>query len=101
MFDGAASMDLVTCFNKELTGVRKSGVKIGSSLRWHPEFIHEWQRTGGELNAEWIEALMGWPIGWTGCTPLETDKFQAWWQLHGIFSPANTDYPHQKCDLQG
>lgn len=87
MFDGAASMDLVTCFNKELTGVRKSGVKIGSSLRWHPEFIHEWQRTGGELNAEWIEALMGWPVGWTDCTPLETDKFQAWWQLHGGSCP--------------
>lgn len=86
MFDKGATMDLVTCFNKEMTGTRKSGARIGNSLRWHPEFIHEWQRTGGELNAEWIEALMGWPIGWTGFMPLEMDRFLEWWQLHGIFS---------------
>ena len=83
LFDAAADMDLVTCFRKETVGQRPSGAKIGSSLRWHPEFINEWQRTGGELNAEWIEALMGWPIGWTACTPLEMDKFRAWLQLHG------------------
>ena len=30
------------------------------------------------LNPDWVEALMGWPIGWTDLKPLETDKFQAW-----------------------
>jgi len=83
MFDAAAEMDLVSCFRKETTGMRPSGAKIGSSLRWHPEFIYEWQRTGGELNAEWIEALMGWPIGWTACAPLETARFQQWLNSHG------------------
>ena len=83
MFDCAADMDLVSCYRKEMGETRPSGAKIGSSLRWHPEFINEWQRTGGELNAEWIEALMGWPIGWTACTPLEMDRFRAWWRLHG------------------
>jgi hypothetical protein len=29
---------------------------------------------GGALNPPWVEWLMGWPIGWTGCEPLETDK---------------------------
>ena len=99
-------MDLVTCFNKELTGVRKSGVKIGSSLRWHPEFINEWQRTGGELNAEWIEVLMGWPIGWTGSTPLEMDKCQAWLRLHGAccetpqlpFNKSNSQLSQPNCE---
>lgn len=31
------------------------------------------------LNMEW---LMGWPTGWSGTEPLETDKFQLWWRLH-------------------
>lgn len=28
----------------------------------------------GKLNPPWVEWLMGWPLGWTGCEPLETDK---------------------------
>lgn len=81
-----AAADFVTCWRKENNGgIRPSGAAIGSSLRWHPEFIHEWQRTGGELNAQWIEALMGWPIDWTDLKPLETVKFQSWLQLHGGF----------------
>jgi hypothetical protein len=86
LFDKPATMDLVTCERKETTGCRPSGAKIGSSLRWHPEFINEWQRTGGELNAEWTEVLMGWPVGWTDLQPLETDRFRRWWQQHGAFS---------------
>jgi hypothetical protein len=30
--------------------------------------------TGGKLSPLWVEWLMGWPIGWTGCEPLATDK---------------------------
>ncbi len=26
--------------------------------------------------------LMGWPIGWTDCAPLETGKFHLWQQQH-------------------
>ena len=40
---------------------------------------------GGVPNPEWIEWLMGWPIGQSGTTPLETDKFQSWLQQHGRF----------------
>ena len=29
---------------------------------------------GGKLNPRWVEWLMGWPIAWTGCEPLATDK---------------------------
>ena len=35
---------------------------------------------GGNLNPNWVEWLMGWPVGWTGLKPLETDKFQSWLQ---------------------
>lgn len=41
--------------------------------------------TTGQLNPEWVEWLMGWPIGWTALKPLETAKFQEWQQQHGIF----------------
>ncbi len=37
------------------------------------------------LNPEWVEWLMGWPIGWTDCAPLETDRFQRWLRSHGDF----------------
>jgi hypothetical protein len=37
------------------------------------------------LNPEWVEWLMGWPLGWTDLKPLETDKFQQWQQKHGNF----------------
>ena len=38
---------------------------------------------GGKLNPQWVEWLMGWPIGWTDSNVLETDKFQQWQNLHG------------------
>ena len=40
---------------------------------------------GGSLNPEWVEWLMGWPIGWTDLEPLETARFQEWLQQHGEF----------------
>jgi hypothetical protein len=30
-----------------------------------------------------LEAMMGWPIGWTLLAPLETDRFQQWLSSHG------------------
>lgn len=38
----------------------------------------------GPLNPEWVEWLMGWPAGWTGYAPLETGRFLAWRQQHGL-----------------
>jgi len=56
--------DAQTCFQKEMVGVRKSGAKIGSSLRWCPEFIREALRTGGYVNPSWLAVLMGFPENW-------------------------------------
>ena len=36
------------------------------------------------LNPDWVEWLMGWPIGQTALKPLETAKFQEWQQQHSI-----------------
>jgi hypothetical protein len=38
---------------------------------------------GGKLNPTWVEWLMGWPLGWTGLEPLETDRFRLWLASHG------------------
>lgn len=43
------------------------------------------QQVGGPLNPEWVEWLMGWPIGWTALQPLEMAKFREWQQQHGAF----------------
>lgn len=37
---------------------------------------------GGQLNPDWVEWLMGFPIGWTALKPLATRKFQKWYELH-------------------
>lgn len=37
----------------------------------------------GEMCPSCVEAMMGWPIGWSDLAPLETDKFRQWWQAHG------------------
>jgi hypothetical protein len=68
--------DALTCYRKVTTGRRPSGANIGSSLRWCPEYIREWLRTGGDINPEWIEVLMGFPIGWTAVADLETPSSQ-------------------------
>lgn len=39
---------------------------------------------GGPLNPNWVEWLMGWPIGWTDLKPLETGKFLEWQQQHSL-----------------
>lgn len=57
---------------------RKENSSRGVSL---PE---ELVRNGqpGRLNPEWVEWLMGWPIGWTELKPLETGRFQEWLRQH-------------------
>ena len=38
---------------------------------------------GGALNPDWVEWLMGWPVGWTDLKPLATDKYRLWLEQHG------------------
>ena len=37
----------------------------------------------GPLHPNYAEWLMGFPIGWTGLQPLETQSYQQWQQKHG------------------
>lgn len=38
------------------------------------------------LHPLFAELVMMWPLGWTDCTPLATDKFQRWFDSHGKHS---------------
>jgi hypothetical protein len=38
----------------------------------------------GRLNPQFVEWLMGWPIGWTALQPLAMDKFREWRRQHGV-----------------
>ncbi|GAF76301.1 unnamed protein product, partial [marine sediment metagenome] len=42
------------------------------------------QKVGGQLNPRWVEWLMGVPIGWVSCAPLEMHRFRSWQQKHGV-----------------
>jgi hypothetical protein len=42
------------------------------------------EKPPAQLNADWVEWLMGWPLGWTDLKPLEMDKFHSWQQQHGM-----------------
>lgn len=33
---------------------------------------------GGQLNPDWVEWLMGWPIGWTSLGPLNQTEYHEW-----------------------
>jgi hypothetical protein len=48
-------------------------------------------RTGGQLNPNWVDWLIGFPVGHTGLDALETPKFQQWLRSHGVCSADQQD----------
>jgi hypothetical protein len=74
-------------------GNEKSGGYLGewggSGARKQMASLVPAEEMFGPLNPEWVEWLMGWPIGWTDLRPLEMDRFREWQQQHGAFSAAN------------
>ncbi|EJM93090.1 hypothetical protein PMI34_01895 [Pseudomonas sp. GM74] len=59
---------------------RKSGADRSNDRLDHAVMASD----GGQLNPEWVEWLMGWPIGWTELKPLEMDRFHEWQQQHSF-----------------
>ena len=37
------------------------------------------------LSPNFAEYLMGWPIGWSDCEPLEMGRYHSWLRLHGAY----------------
>jgi hypothetical protein len=68
--------------SSQATLVRKSGRSRKSDRLDHAVMASD----GGHLNPDWVEWLMGWPIGWTDLRPLATGKCQQWQQQHGVYS---------------
>ena len=62
--------------------IRKNAQGNLEELPSYPKYQH---LSGKLINPEWMEWLMGWPIGWAALKPLETDKFQSWRQQHSNF----------------
>ena len=52
-------------------------------------------QVGGQLNPDWVEWLMGWPIGWTSLEPLPADNFSQWLDAvtNGTWWPNEPDIP--------
>lgn len=50
-------------------GTRKS--KLGSSIYWCEDYLNEAEQTGGEINPEWLEVLMDFPVSWSEVEDLE------------------------------
>lgn len=34
--------------------------------------------TPGQLSPDWVETLMGWPVGWTSLEPMDVEEWFAW-----------------------
>lgn len=61
------------------TPLASNGLRADSKSEHWPG---KWQQPGhveyGELNAEWVEWIMGWPIGWTSLEPMDPRAFEFW-----------------------
>jgi len=60
------------------------------------------QRIAGmNVNPDWQDWLMGWPIGHTDLAALATDKFQQWCASHGISfqAPTTNEINHQTTEV--
>lgn len=40
------------------------------------------EASGGQLNPDWVEALMGWPPSWTSLYPMSKEIFNRWLKTH-------------------
>lgn len=63
------------------------GVKPSAGQRRDSDLSHQAHAGTGQesprrLNPQFVEWLMGWPIGWTGCGVLEMESFQSWRRKH-------------------
>ncbi|MND77963.1 hypothetical protein D3C80_696670 [compost metagenome] len=68
------------CITEKMTGTSLAQ-QVNTQSRI-PSFALQLDTITGPLNPEWVEWLMGWPIGWTELKPLAMDKFREWQQQH-------------------
>jgi hypothetical protein len=76
-------------FNRN--AVSQSGRSLATYARTFPNQFSEETNNGGQLNPNWVEWLMGWPVGWTDLKPLAMDKSHFVPQQHGEFLAKEID----------
>lgn len=62
-----------------------SDTLVGGTGHWQMLQGTELEAGRGRLNPDWIDWLMGFPIGFTDSRPLEMHKYQLWRQQHGVY----------------
>lgn len=62
----------------------KSGFGHGkhSQGRYRSSVLERCAKIGWSASPEMLEAVLGWPVGWTEHESLEMDKFREWLRLH-------------------
>jgi len=72
---------------------RRALTRVDGRTRLRNRLDYWVERDGqrGRLNPEFVEWVMGWPIGWTALKPLAMDKFHEWQRQHSPCSPANAE----------
>jgi hypothetical protein len=65
---------------------KRNSPSLASHVKYISPTTTEQKKNSAQLNPSWVEWLMGWPIGWTGLKPLETDKFHSVQLWHSLFS---------------
>lgn len=69
------------CGNNNRKGLTKtSGDGLATAVRGRDHNGGNTTPQTARLNPDWVEWLMGWPIGYTDSKPLATDKFRSWRQ---------------------
>lgn len=85
LIDASESSLLPTIGANEYRGT--SAVRYKGSADFRGAKMAEGIRTGPNdpayLNPLFADWAMGFPMGWTGLEPLETDKYQQWLDAHG------------------
>lgn len=65
--------------SSQIIDPKKSVVKLTGRTPQDPQ-VGLADQVGGQLNPEWVEWLMNWPLGWTSLDPLRKDNFDDWEQ---------------------
>ena len=50
----------------------------GSNKKRRQGLASQTHQKNTQLNPDWVEWLMGWPVGWTSTDPMRVEDFEAW-----------------------
>jgi len=101
MFPTPTATDYKGAYTKE-SMVSSGGIDRAGLLRnvGHMDDPDYKAAVGGQLNPDWVEWLMNWPIGWTSMEPLNPDRFLAWLLASPSVPTASNASVTDKCPPQ-